>query len=120
MTPAERAIWYEILKSKPASWFDAGSLLLLERYCCLAIQARQLTVELRTADDRPAIRSIIRKELNQVSMCMTALAAKCRLSVQSVVDVKSRMLDEKGQKEEEANLLGGGDTWGVAKLRAVK
>jgi hypothetical protein len=122
LTPDERQVWYDIINSKPLDWFDQGSLLLLERYCVLAVLTRSLTEDMRSPYQTPLMRSFAMKELHQATMVMSNIAARCRLSVQAVVDRKSRMLDEKkgAGKLADDKLLGGTSSWGGAKLRAVQ
>lgn len=119
LTPGERKIWYDIVNSKPHDWFDQGSLLLLERYCVLTVQARELTIEMRTAETG-ALRSWARKEMNQTCMVMSNLALRLRLAVQGAVGTHSRMLDEKGPgAKADDKLLGGQTAWGERRLRVA-
>ncbi len=120
LTQDERLVWDDIINSKPHDWFDQGSLLLLERYCVLAVLTRSLTQEMREPAT-PLLRSFAMKELHQATMVMSNIAARCRLSVQGTVDRKSRLLDEKGAGDlADDRLLGGTKSWGGAKLRAVQ
>jgi hypothetical protein len=91
-------LWAAITASKPADWFDAGSAVLLESYCELAVQGRALArhlARLRAADAWPEAAGVERR-FAALSARLTTLASKLRLSVQSVVAVQARKLAERG------------------------
>lgn len=104
-----RAHWRGIVASKPLGWFDAGSLPLLAQYCATLVRARQITEHIATVplDEKGAYAAEVR--LQGLNGSCLALATKLRLTVQSSVDRKSRLLDESGPGEEVAAdpLLGG-------------
>lgn len=116
LSPEGREIWREIVNSKPIGWFDPGSLQLLELYCSSVVDAKALSAQLLVASESEKPR--IRKQLIHVTMSCTSLATKCRLSVQSAVDRRSRMLDESVsvEKQEDDALLGGNAVWGGLKV----
>jgi hypothetical protein len=142
MSDQEKGIWRDIVNCKPMGWFDNGSLQLLEQYCGTAVEAKAAMADLRTA--APEDKKQLRKQLIHLNTSLATLATKgsrgnkrinrkagsesppcvlvhgfpkCRLSVQSVVDRRSKMLDEKGAgKLTDDRLLGGTKSWGGAKL----
>ena len=120
LTPDERKVWYDIVNSKPHDWFDAGSLILLERYCVLAVDAREMTAQMRAAPNA-SLRSIIRKELVHTTVAIGNIATRCRLSVQAAIDRRSMVLDEKGAGDDEDDGLlgGGGKAWREAKKSSM-
>jgi hypothetical protein len=101
--------WRGIVASKPLGWFDAGSLPLLAQYCEGLVLARQLAVTLANTDPTEKGRQALEVRFMGLNGSCLALATKLRLSVQSAVDRKSRMLDESGPGEAAAAdpLLGG-------------
>ena len=108
--------WRRIVASKPLGWFDAGSLPLLEAYCATLDRLRALhALLLETPPNEKGAAYLEQRIMGLNGNCAT-LATKLRLSVQSAVDRKSRMLDESGPGEEAAAdpLLGGK----VVQLRA--
>ena len=120
LTQDEQKVWYDIINSKPVDWFDQGSLVLLERYCCLVVDVRVLTEQVRTAAT-PLLRSFARKELNQTTMVMGNIATRCRLSVQAAVDRRNKILDEKGAgAKADDKLLGGRAVWGQAAAKKAE
>lgn len=112
----EQEIWNSIIRSKPADWFDAGSLLLLARYCVGMNQAEKLEEILRATPTEDAKR--LETRVITLYGSLVTLATKLRLSVQAAVDRRSRILDEKGpgEQEDKNRLLGGK---GFTGLRAV-
>lgn len=103
------AHWRRIVAEKPLGWFDAGSLPLLAQYCATLVRARQLAERLANVEPDVKGAQALEVRLMGVNGSCLSLATKLRLSVQSGVDRKSRMLDESGPGEEAAAdpLLGG-------------
>jgi hypothetical protein len=102
--------------AKPLGWFDPGSLPLLAQYCATLVRARELAEMLTViAPDEKGAQALEVRLMGVNGSCL-ALATKLRLTTQSAVDRRSRMLDEVGPGEEAAAdpLLGGK----VVKLRA--
>jgi len=101
-----RRLWAKILASKPADWFEEGSLPLLAQYCDLVaeqaklVQQRNELVRLKPVDimDRTAIvtaRTRVAKSILEHSAQCSSLAIKLRLTVQNTIDRKSGILTEK-------------------------
>lgn len=44
---AETDVWREIVASKPADWFSADNLPLLEHYCSTTVESRRVASQLR-------------------------------------------------------------------------
>lgn len=116
LLPEAAATWRQIVGAKPLGWFDAGSLPLLAQYCATLVRARELAEQLVVVPPREKGAQALEVRLMGVNGSCATLATKLRLSVQSAVDRKSRMLDEAGEGEEAAAdpLLGGK----VVRLRA--
>lgn len=109
LTAEARGHWRRIVASKPLGWFDAGSLPLLAQYCATLVRARELAELLAEgAADQKGQQQLEVRLMGMNGSCLN-LATKLRLSVQSAVDRKSRLLDESGPGEEVAAdpLLGG-------------
>lgn len=111
------AIWVEIAASKPADWFDAGARILLENYCETAVHARGIAKRLAHLRKSSAWEEAKpwEKRLALMSTTLTTLATKLRLSVQALVDRRSRGILERGAQPEAKQpdtLLGGKAVWG--------
>jgi hypothetical protein len=89
LSPRERAIWTSIVDSRPAHYFDAGSLILLSAYCTNAWQCELLAREVRLHPNIRLIRAEYRCQVNVVAM----LAHKLRIS----------KLSSRGHQSVEAN-----------------
>lgn len=109
LTDEAKGHWKRIVASKPIGWFDEGSLPLLAQYCETLVRARQLAEALRDVPTGEKGAQALEVRLMGINGSCLSLATKLRLSVQSSVDRKSRMLDESGPGEEVASdpLLGG-------------
>ena len=109
LTPDAADHWRRIIGSKPLGWFDEGSLPLLAQYCEGLVLARQLAMHLANTDPAEKGRQALEVRFMGLNGSCLQLATKLRLTVQSAVDRKSRMLDESGPGEEAAAdpLLGG-------------
>jgi len=107
LLPGEVKLWVEIVQSKPAGWFDAGSLLLLELYAYTAIQAARVAAALSDVGDigSPVAGRLCRR-LVALNNSTVGLASRLRLTVQATVHRKSGMLSEPGAGETDP-LLGG-------------
>lgn len=103
------------MAAKPLGWFDPGSLLLLETYCATFARLRELLALLDETPPGEKGAAYLEQRIMGLNGSCATLATKLRLTVQSAVDRKSRMLDEVGPGEEAASdpLLGGK----VVKLR---
>jgi hypothetical protein len=112
-SPQEINLWRDIIRSKPAGWFDAGSLPLLEQYC------RSIPIASDAAKEAKSLDKDAVSRLATLNTSIAMLATKLRLSVQAAVDRRNRILDEEGAGEKAGDhLLGGKAVWGN-KLRAV-
>jgi hypothetical protein len=112
-------VWREIVASKSVDWFDAGSRILLEAYCETAVHARAIAKRLdrlRKAGAWGEAKPWERRYA-QMSGTLTTLATKLRLSVQALVDRRSRGILERGpgEKASRDRLLGGAAVWGDRK-----
>ncbi len=108
-------VWVQIVASKPADWFDAGSLVLLETYCEGAVHIRCIAKKLAGFRKSGAWEEAKawEKRFKQMSECLTTIATKLRLSVQAIVERHSRKIGERGNAGKAADtLLGGQAVWG--------
>lgn len=117
LSKAEAAVWVEIAASKPPDFFDAGARPLLERYCIATIHARALDRRISKLIKAAAWKEIQEWEKRRalVDTTMATLATKLRLSIQALVDRRSRGLLEGGQQGDGNKpdpLLGGRAVWG--------
>ena len=101
-----RKLWARIVESKPADWFEEGSLPLLAQYCDLVAEQAKLILRRNKLDqlkptnllDRTElikVRLDVNKGIREFALASTTAAAKLRLTVQNTIDRKSRILDEK-------------------------
>ena len=118
LSAAAKAVWVEIVASKPADFFDAGARPLLIAYCEAAVHVAYLARKLQWHRSRRYSPDAIdcEKRFVAVSGAMTTLSTKLRLSVQALVDRRSRGLLEQGAGSPTAKkpdrLLGGEAVWG--------
>jgi hypothetical protein len=121
---AAAAIWLEIAASKPADFFDVGAQPLLEQYCLLIVHARAMNRRMERLvrcgkwdDLKPW-----EKRRNQLNASLATLATKLRLSIQALVDRRSRGLLERGAQPgaKPDPLLGGRAVWGEGAGSAAK
>jgi len=113
------AVWREIAESKPADWFDPGACVLLENYCELTCQARAVAAKLaklRRASSWEESKAFERR-LAWITVTLSTVATKLRLSVQALVERQSRKILERGQapitsKPKADRLIGGEAVYG--------
>jgi len=84
LTDEQRSIWDEIVSSKPADWFGADNLALLEQYVCVQTEAHRIAAKLREVspeclDDYERLVALQTK----ISGQLASLATKMRLTQQS-------------------------------------
>lgn len=99
-----RAVWREIVESRPVDFFAPGSLHLLEQFCVTVIAQRHISARLQ-ADPGDLETAKLHKEYGTLS---ATLATKLRLSIQSALRTES------GKNSERAPALGGllgGEAW---------
>ena len=90
LSAPERDIWREITAGKPADWFGADNLPLLEHYCAAILASRQIAERLRATsteclDDYERLISLATKVGGQLA----TLATKMRLTQQSRYNEKT-------------------------------
>jgi hypothetical protein len=119
LTKLAARVWQEIVLSKPVDWFDPGSLILLENYCELAVQARAIVKSqqnLRRTGAGLRYAEELERRHTRITGTLTTLATKLRLSVQWLITRQSRKITEQGQQPRGAKrpdtLLGGQAVWG--------
>jgi hypothetical protein len=90
------ALWLAITACKPPDWFDPASAVLLEEFCEVVTHLRALHQHLARLREAGAWSeaAVTERRWLRLGARMTTLATKLRLTVQSGVDRKSRMLDE--------------------------
>lgn len=84
LSEPERVIWREIVSSKPADWFGADNLPLLEHYCSMVCESQRVAAQLRQVGpecltDYDKLISLQTKIGGQLA----SLATKMRLTQQS-------------------------------------
>lgn len=102
MSPRAKAIWKQVVASKPVDWFDAGSLILLRSFCVIAADAQELEEKANEIGGRD---EAVIESLRKSALALTTLGTKLRLTVQANVEWESRKNGEKGPKT--SPLLGG-------------
>ena len=108
LEPDVQTLWREIVASKPADRFDAGSAPLLEMFCCFAVHARWLLQEMEKAKATSEAAAQLERRVGAMSKMLSMLSGKLRLSVNSRIDRRSGELDEPGDGELiDDRLLGG-------------
>ena len=111
LSAEERRIWLRITATKPASWFDEGNAPMLEAYCEASTQRRVVTKAIHAAHARGDYKTEARleKRFCQLAATQCSLATKLRLTVQYLVSIKDRKLQQRGSTVARTNdpLLGG-------------
>jgi hypothetical protein len=122
LSDAAVKIWARVLSSKPANWFDEGSLPLLAQYCDLVAEQAEMVLRRRGLDQLKPVDGLERSELLKARVAInqsirgyaatsTTLATKLRLTVQNTIDRRSGILDEKAPEaavvERRSSLLAG-------------
>ena len=83
MIRPEADIWRAVVATKPADWFDAGSLPLLADYCTACVQQEKVRLALNTECKTTEELDRLSKTLDRLAKLKTTLATKMRLSQQS-------------------------------------
>ena len=95
-----RAMWREIVASRPVDYFGPGATQLLESFVVAVLAARELAVAVEaTPSDKAAIDAWL-----AVVKVETALATKLRLAVSSSIKPHAGKLNERGGRHP---LIGG-------------
>jgi hypothetical protein len=95
-----------VSSTKPADWFDEGSLPLLAQYCDLVAGQAKMVLQrnelnqLKPVDglDRSELiraRVEINRSIREYAATSTTLATKLRLTVQNTIDRRAGVLNEK-------------------------
>jgi hypothetical protein len=107
-----KALWREVVESRPADYFRPGSSYLLEGFVETVATQRCALKELararRVADPDRLMQAV--KAVRELTAMMNSTAIKLRVSVQTEVARKSGTLDEKVPVAEDPGLLGVGVT----------
>ena len=86
----ETEIWFAVVNSQPADWFDAATVPLLTQYCRHVIQARRVAelIEKATSDPELSIKDYDRllKMEQRESAAISSLATKMRVSQQATTN----------------------------------
>ena len=109
LTAEQAAIWAQIVATKPADWWDAGSLPLLAAYCRAAVESVRVgemveatSRRLMDADgqDQLGVYKELRKIQAALSSEMTGLGRQMRLTQQAKyrADAASVASDKAGAK----------------------
>lgn len=117
---AAAKLWREIVSSKPADFFDPGACVLLEHFCTLAVDARDVTTSLaQSRRNKAKDMRVWEKRLVFISKALASLATKLRLSVQARLEWHNRRIQERVEApgadadgSDSNRLLGGSAVWG--------
>ena len=92
LSRAAKAMWREIVASRPADYFGPGSTQLLESFVVAVLAARELATAVEAS---PTDKAAADAWLAMVKV-ETALATKLRLAVSSAIKPHSGALNERG------------------------
>ncbi len=106
LSPAARALWRRIVKSKPADRFDAADLPLLRQLVVLSVQSVAVENALAAADVNDDAAPRLERRLRGLAATCAGLAAKLRLTPHSRIDRRAAELT-KGAGPAADRLLGG-------------
>jgi hypothetical protein len=113
-----KRLWQEIVADRPPYWFRPGSLQVLEIFCELVIQERDLLRRLRGLEGEEHTKQL--QLARQLSGTIGNHAKTLRISVQSDVERHSRKVEERGDGPRDT-LIGGTARWGnVGSARSLK
>jgi len=76
LSPQEAKVWEQTVAAMKSGWFNLASAPLLEAYCVLVVQLREVAEQLRLRVDTPADRAIYLKLVADLGV----LATKLRLT----------------------------------------
>ena len=88
LNDAERAIWEDVVRSKPAEWFGKDTAPLLSEYCRAAVQLENLAVDLERTRTIPELDKVLAMR-DRESKRLLYIATKLRLTPQSQYTPKS-------------------------------
>lgn len=90
-----RDVWKRVVASKPADWFDVGSVPLLAQYCNVAVQARVIAAQVNEVMQQACETEYRFKRYQKLcalqkalTLQLKSLASSLRLSPQSRYDAK--------------------------------
>ena len=96
LAPDEAEVWSRVVATKPADWWDAGSVPLLAQYARASVQAEQVAelvrvvlAGLRSDPDELGRYKDLRNIQAKLSAELTSLATKMRLTQQSRYNAKN-------------------------------
>jgi phage terminase small subunit len=90
-----RTIWDEIVHDRPADFFQAGGLVLLESFCATSAELRKVAVALQEHDPGSATHQRLITTTTQLARVQASLGSKLRLAVSARVRADSGMLSER-------------------------
>lgn len=90
LTEAQADVWRSVIPTKPADWWDAGSVPLLVAFCRTVVEHKRVSTELDAFEDSWLKEDaglkryeILVRVQDRLSGRLTSLATKMRLSQQS-------------------------------------
>ena len=102
-----KAIWREVVRSKPLDWFDGGSLGLLADHCETQARLEECWVVLRRLPVGCDEARTIMAEVKILRPNFGRSAALLRLPVQYTVDRRATLAGEKAPEGQDDALIGG-------------
>ena len=87
-----RALWREIVASRPADYFGPGSTQLLECFVVASVAARELAPKIAADPGDKGLAEAFRRH----SAIMATMATKLRLAISSAVKPHAGKLNERG------------------------
>ena len=102
-----KAIWREIVRSKPIDWFDGGSLGLLADHCETQARLEECWAVLRRLPVGSADARAIMAEVKILRPNFGRSAALLRLPVQYMVDRRATLAGERAPANQGDALIGG-------------
>jgi hypothetical protein len=85
LNPDAARIWRLIASSRPADWFDHGSLPLLRRLCRTAVSVERLHDAYDALDPTSSKAAELAKQITAMNASVAGLSQKLRLSVQNAI-----------------------------------
>src|SRR5947207_7552429 len=96
LSPAARALWRRIVKSKPADRFEAADLPLLRQFVVLSAQSIAVENALAAADVNDDAAPRLERRLRGLAATCAGLASRLRLTPQARIDRRAAELKNGG------------------------
>jgi hypothetical protein len=106
LDPRAAELWWEIVRSHPADWWNGGSLTLLRRFCRTAGHVERIHDALAQEPIGSSQSGVLHRQMVSGNQSLGALASKMRINQQAMIDRRSGHITERPADKEVHELLG--------------